>query len=79
MLKVNGTAHEMTRHSHYLPHSELVEMLAACGLRNIRKEQIHGEHYTVFVAENVEDAIVPLTRDNARRKQAVMTSTEVRE
>jgi SAM-dependent methyltransferase len=79
MLKVNGTVHEMTRHSHYLPHSELVEMLEACGLRNIRKEQIQGEHYTVFVAENVEDAIVPLTRGNARRKQAILTLTEVQD
>jgi len=80
MLKVNGTAHEITRHSHYLPHSELVEMLEACGLRNIRKEQIQGEHYTVFVAENaVEDAIVPLTREKARRKQAVLTAGGVRE
>ena len=79
MLKINGAAHEMTRYSHYLPHSELVEMLKACGLRNIRKEQISGEHYTVFVAENVEDAVVPLTRESARRKQAVFTSTEVQE
>ncbi len=79
MLKINGTAHEMTRYSHFLPHSELVEMLEACDLRNIRKEQIQGEHYTVFVAENVEDAIVPLTRENARSKQAVLTSTEVQD
>jgi hypothetical protein len=79
MLKINGTAHEMTRYSHFLPHSELVEMLEACSLRNIRKEQIQGEHYTVFVAENVEDAIVPLTRENARSKQAVLTSTEVQD
>jgi len=79
MLKINGIQHEITRFSHYLPHSELVEMLEACGLRNVRKEQIQGEHYTVFVAENVEDTIVPLTRESVRAKQAVLTHEEVRE
>ncbi len=79
MLKINGTAHEITRYSHYLPHEELIEMLQACGLRNIRKEQISGEHYTVFLGENVDYPVVPLTRESAPRKQSVLTTAEVGE
>src|SRR5260370_3334301 len=35
MLRINVTEHEMTRYSHFLPHSELVESLQACGLPTI--------------------------------------------
>ena len=79
MLKVDGAAHEITRYSHYLPHEELIEMLQACGLRNIRKEQISGEHYTVFVAKNMDYPVVPLARETARRKQPILASAEVQE
>ncbi len=78
MLKVNGTAHEVTRYSHYLLHSELIEMLTGCGLRNIRKQHIGGEHYTVFLAENSQDALMPLARD-AERKQVLTAPAAVRE
>ena len=66
MLKVDGTAHEITRYSHYLPHEELIEMLQACGLRNIRREKISGEHYTVFVGETMDYPVVPPGRESAR-------------
>jgi SAM-dependent methyltransferase len=79
MLKVNGVSHEITRYSHYLPHAELIEMLEAYGLRNIRKEKVQGEHYTVFVAENSQDSIGALARESSRSKQAGLTAAEVLE
>lgn len=50
-VKFNGSRFEFTRHSHYLPHSELIELLAACGLKNVRKQSVRGEHYDVYLAD----------------------------
>jgi SAM-dependent methyltransferase len=50
-VKFNGCQYEFTRHSHYLPHSELIDMLGGCGLRNVRRPWVKGEHYDIFVGD----------------------------
>jgi SAM-dependent methyltransferase len=52
-LNVDGIVHRLERRSHYLPHSELVALLRDAGFENIRRHQIAGEHYDVFLATAV--------------------------
>jgi SAM-dependent methyltransferase len=47
-LSLDGQTYEFERRSHYLPHEELVSLLEATGLVDIRKELVPGEHYDVY-------------------------------
>ena len=47
-LDIDGVTYEFERRSHYLPHDQLVDLLADAGLVDIRKEKVQSEHYEVF-------------------------------
>lgn len=49
-LTVDGITHEFQRRSHYLRPNELVDLLTAAGLVDVRAEEIPGEHYQVYSA-----------------------------
>ncbi|HEY4324241.1 MAG TPA: class I SAM-dependent methyltransferase [Mucilaginibacter sp.] len=49
-VTINGVVHEFDRHSHYLPHETLIEMLQEVGFKKINKIKIKGEMYTSFEA-----------------------------
>jgi len=48
-IEIDGEPFEFERHSYYLPHDELVEMMQAAGLGDVCRVPIDGEHYDVFV------------------------------
>lgn len=50
-LTVDGVSYNFERHSYYLPHSDLLLLLSECGVRNIRKVKVPGEHYDVFTSQ----------------------------
>lgn len=50
IVTINNVKHSLLRYSYYLLHSELKEMLKACGFSKIEKKKISGEHYDVFIA-----------------------------
>jgi SAM-dependent methyltransferase len=50
-LDIDGVTYEFERRSHYLPHDELVDLLADAGLVDIREEKMQSEHYEVFAGK----------------------------
>lgn len=50
-ITIDGEKHTLTRHSYYLPHAELTQMLRDVGFTDIEKRDIKGEHYAVFTAK----------------------------
>lgn len=53
-LKVNDRHFEFKRHSYFLPHDKLKDILADAGFEEIRSITIPGEHYAVFVAKKAK-------------------------
>ena len=49
-VTIDGAVHEIDRHSHYLPHETLIEMLHEAGFKTIKKIKIKGEMYDSFEA-----------------------------
>jgi SAM-dependent methyltransferase len=50
-LDIDGVTYEFERRSHYLPHDQLVDLLAGAGLVDIQQEQMKSEHYQVFTGK----------------------------
>jgi SAM-dependent methyltransferase len=48
-VTVDGNLFEFKRHSYFLPHSDLCNMLCAVGFRDVTRFDITGEHYSVFL------------------------------
>jgi SAM-dependent methyltransferase len=50
-VKIDGVSYEFERHSYYLTHADLFQILTECGFKNIQRPKIRGEHYDVFTAQ----------------------------
>jgi SAM-dependent methyltransferase len=50
-LKIDGSAFDFERRSHYVPHSDFVKLLQAAGLDDVARIDVPGEPYAVFVGQ----------------------------
>lgn len=50
-LTIDGAHHEFKRRSHYLRQDELLDILGAAGLTDVRQEAVPGERYDVFTGK----------------------------
>jgi hypothetical protein len=48
-LTVDGAEFSFSRRSYYLRHQELERMMLRAGLTDVRRADVRGEHYDVFV------------------------------
>lgn len=51
IISINDEHFSLKRYSLFLPHNKLIEMLESCSFRDIRKINLEGEHYDVFLAK----------------------------
>jgi SAM-dependent methyltransferase len=47
-LRIDDTAYDFERHSHYVPHDEFAALLEDAGLVDVGKADVEGERYAVF-------------------------------
>lgn len=50
-LQIDGKSVDFERKSHYVPHAEFVSLLEDAGLEDVRRIEVPGERYAVFVGE----------------------------
>lgn len=51
VISVDSREYRLKRYSLYLAHDELIDLLIEAGFDNIRKVDVEGEHYDVFLAD----------------------------
>lgn len=48
-LSIDGSVFSLVRRSHYLTHAELLDLLRRAGFEDVRRVDVDGENYAVFV------------------------------